>query len=87
MFLGHGCSDELWGALIDAAMTADNDAFVILSASEVIGTFDSQGVPAHYEVVYDATDMPRQLLLPSLDHIDGYINLKDFALFQSRYAR
>ncbi len=62
------------------------DTFVIVTAAAVVGRFDTETVPDHYEVVYGATDVSLQFNGPSPDlNGDGSINLRDYALFLSCY--
>ena len=72
---------------IDEFVPQPGDSLVILTASAVVGTFGTQAVPDHYEVVYSATAVTLQRSGPSPDlNGDGVLDLKDYALFQSCYG-
>ncbi len=63
------------------------DTFVIMTATSISGTFDTENMPNHYTVAYNATDVTIQGFTPSPDlNGDGVVDLKDFALFQTCYS-
>ena len=80
-------SGELRVTDIEPFVPQAGDTFVILTATAVVGTFDTLTAPDHYEVNYSATEVTLQLTGPSPDLSgDGLIDLRDYALFQSCYA-
>jgi len=74
---------ELTVTDINGFVAGGGDTFTILTAAQVLGTFDTLTIPAHYEVVVSATGVTLQSTLPSPDlNADGLINLGDFQLLQ-----
>ncbi len=73
--------------LIDGFVPDSTDSFVILTGSQVIGTFDSIVVPDNYEVIYNATNITINASAPSVDlNGDGLLDLHDFRLFQTCFS-
>ncbi len=72
---------------IDDFVPAPGDAFVILTAAQVNGSFDTENVPAHYEVEYDATNVTLRFSETTADlNHDGRFDLTDYGLFQVCFA-
>ncbi len=66
---------------------APGDVFVALTAAQVNGTFDTENLPAHYEVEYDATSVTVRYAEAGADlNDDGRIDLTDYGLFQACFA-
>jgi T5SS/PEP-CTERM-associated repeat protein len=75
---------ELRVADIEPFVPAAGGAFVVLAAADVVGTFESATMPAHYEVLYGPTTVTVQSVAPSADlNQDGVVDLVDFGLFQT----
>jgi hypothetical protein len=75
---------ELRVANVNGFVHAGGDEFVILTATQVNGMFNTEHIPAHYEVVYNPTNVTIQSALASPDlNGDGLIDLDDFRLFQA----
>jgi len=78
---------ELHVVNIDAFVPLMGETFVILSAANVVGAFDTEAVPLQYEVVYGPTEVSLRAGAPSPDlNGDGTVDLADYALFQSCYG-
>ncbi len=71
---------------IDGYTPQDGDGFVILTAANIQGTFDTVTIPPQFELDYDATEV--RLYAPLFGDIDesGNLDVLDYGAFQTCFA-